>query len=258
MTTWDPQRYAQFWDQRRRPAVDLIARLAPARPPGSILDLGCGPGTVTTLLADRWPEAEITGVDSSPTMLADARALLPEVIWREGDLTTFVPDQSPDLLFTNAALHWAPDHETLIPRLFGLLAPGGSLAVQVPDKWDQPSHTLAFEIAAQDRWREALRDAIDPHPLLSPARYLDLLLPVAADVDLWTTTYHHVLEGPDPVVEWFLGSFLRAFLSRLDADDGADFVARYTEAMAEAYPPRADGRTVMPFPRLFLVARANP
>lgn len=258
MTTWDPQKYAGFWDQRRRPALDLIARLAPAAAPKRILDLGCGPGTVTTMLADRWPDAEIVGVDSSTEMLEEARTLLPDVAWVQGDLTTYAPDEAPDLLFTNAALHWVPDHETLIPRLFGLLAPGGTLAIQVPDKWDQLSHTIGFEIAAQDRWAEALAGAIDPHPLLSPARYLELLLPVAADVDLWTTTYHHVLEGPDPVVEWFLGSFLRAFLSRLDEADGQDFVAQYAEAMRTAYPARADGRTVMPFQRLFLIATANP
>ena len=256
MTTWDPQQYAQFWDQRRRPALDLIARLRLDPAPQRILDLGCGPGTVTTLLADRWPDAQIVGVDSSPTMLADARALLPDVTWVEGDLTTFEPDQAPDLLFTNAALHWVPDHEALIPRLMGLLAPGGTLAIQVPDKWDQPSHTIGFEIAAQERWRDRLAGAIDPNPLLDEDQYLDLLLPLAADVDLWTTTYHHVLEGPDPVVEWFLGSFLRAFLSRLPEAEAGEFVAQYADAMRWAYPARPDGRTVMPFQRLFLVARA--
>jgi trans-aconitate 2-methyltransferase len=190
-------------------------------------------------------------------MLADARALLPEVTWVEADVTTYQPDEAPDLLFTNALLHWVPDHETVVPRLFGLVAPGGTFAMQVPDKWDEPSHTIGFEIARQDRWREALDGALAEHPLLTEAQYLDLLLPVAADVDLWTTTYHHVLEGPDPVVEWFLGSFLRAFLSRLPDDEGAAFVQQYAEAMREAYPPRDDGRTVMPFPRLFLVARAR-
>jgi trans-aconitate 2-methyltransferase len=256
VTTWDPQQYAQFWDQRRRPALDLIARLRPDAPPRRILDLGCGPGTVTTLLADRWPAAEIVGVDASPVMLDDARALLPDVTWVEGDLATHEPDAAPDLVFTNAALHWVPDHRTLIPRLFGLLAPGGTLAIQVPDKWDAPSHTIGFEIAAQDRWRHALDGALDPHPLLAPTDYLDLLLPLAADVDLWSTTYHHVLEGPDPVVEWFLGSFLRAFLSRLPEAEGGEFVAEYAAAMREAYPARPDGRTVMPFPRLFIVATA--
>ena len=258
MTTWDPQQYAQFWDQRRRPALDLIARLRPDPAPRRILDLGCGPGTVTTLLADRWPDAEIVGVDSSTAMLADARGLLPDITWVEGDLTTYEPEHAPDLVFTNAALHWVPDHRTLIPRLFGLTAAGGTLAIQVPDKWDQPSHTIGFEIAAQERWRDRLAGALDPNPLLDEDEYLDLLLPVAADVDLWTTTYHHVLEGPDPVVEWFLGSFLRAFLSRLPEDEGGDFVAQYAEAMRIAYPMRDDGRTVMPFQRLFIVARANP
>jgi trans-aconitate 2-methyltransferase len=261
VTTWDPQKYAGFWDLRRRPALDLIARLPQEPAPRRILDLGCGPGTVTTLLADRWPDAEIVGVDSSTEMLADARALLPDVTWVEGDLTAYQPeagDVAPDLVFTNAALHWVPDHETLIPRLFGFVAPGGRLAIQVPDKWDQPSHTLGFEIADQPRWRDRLDGAIARNPLLDEDQYLDLLLPVAADVDLWTTTYHHVLDGPDPVVEWFLGSFLRAFLSRLDDAEGQDFVALYAAAMRAAYPARDDGRTVMPFQRLFIVARANP
>jgi trans-aconitate 2-methyltransferase len=257
VTTWDPQQYAQFWDQRRRPALDLIARLRPQPAPRRILDLGCGPGTVTTLLVDRWPDAEIVGVDSSPSMLADARALLPDVTWVEGDLTTYEPDDPPDLVFTNAALHWVPDHETLIPRLMDQVAPGGTLAIQVPDKWDQPSHTLAFELADQERWRDRLDGAIDRNPLLAEAQYLDLLLPRAADVDLWTTTYHHVLDGPDPVVEWFLGSFLRAFLSRLTEAEGREFVAQYAAAMREAYPARPDGRTVMPFQRLFIVATAK-
>ena len=257
MTVWDPQQYAQFWDQRRRPALDLIARLRPEPAPRRILDIGCGPGTVTTLLADRWPEAEIVGVDSSPEMLDDARALMPDVTWVQADITTYEPGAAPDLVFTNAVLHWVPDHETLVPRLFGLLAPGGTLAIQVPDKWDQPSHTLGFEIADQERWRDRLDGAIARNPLLDEDQYLDLLLPVAADVDLWTTTYHHVLEGPDPVVEWFLGSFLRAFLSRLDEAEGKDFVAQYAEAMRAAYPARDDGRTVMPFQRLFIVATAR-
>jgi trans-aconitate 2-methyltransferase len=256
VTTWDPGRYAQFWDQRRRPALDLIARLRPEAAPRRILDLGCGPGTVTTLLADRWPDAEIVGVDSSPAMLDDARDLLPEVTWVEGDLATYVPDEAPDLVFTNAALHWIPDHPTLLPHLFGLVAPGGTLAVQVPDEWAAPSHTAGFAIAAQDRWRDALEGAISEEPLLGPSEYLDLLLPLAADVDLWTTTYHHVLDGPDPVVEWFLGSFLRAFLSRLSEAEGGEFVQQYAEAMREAYPARPDGRTIMPFQRLFIVARA--
>jgi trans-aconitate 2-methyltransferase len=257
LTTWDPELYLRFWDQRRRPALDLIARLDPPEPPGLILDLGCGPGSITVLLAERWPEAEIIGVDSSPVMLADARRDHPGITWVDGDLTTYSPDRAPDLLFTNAALHWVSDHERLLPRLLGLVALGGTMAMQVPREWDSLSHTVAFEIANSDRWRDQLAGAMDDHPLLTPERYLELLLPLAAEVDLWTTTYHHVLDGPDPVVEWFKGSFLRAFVSRLNEADGATFVAEYAERMVEAYPPLEDGRTVMPFNRLFLIATAN-
>lgn len=258
MTVWDPGAYARFWAERRRPALDLLARLDHDPAPRRILDLGCGPGTITTRLADRWPAAEITGVDTSPEMLAEARALRPDLHWVEDDLATHVPAVAPDLLFTNAALHWVPDHEHLLPHLLGLVAPGGTLAWQVPDAWDDPSHTLAWELAAEEPWRHRLAPTIDPHPLLTPARYLDLLLPLAADVDLWTTTYHHVLDGDDPVVTWYLGSFLRAFISDLDPDEADAFVAEYARRVARAYPRRPDGRTVMPFRRVFGVVRAQP
>ncbi len=256
MTVWDPGAYARFWAERRRPVLDLLARLDLDPPPRRILDLGCGPGTVTTLLADRWPDAELTGVDASPEMLAEARALRPDLCWEEGDLATHLPAAAPDLVFSNAALHWVPDHEHLLPHLLGLVAPGGTLAWQVPDAWDEPSHTLAWELAAGATWRDRITPTIDPHPLLTPAHYLDLLLPLAAEVDLWTTTYHHVLDGDDPVVAWYLGSFLRAFVSGLEADEADAFVAEYTRRVARAYPRRPDGRTVMPFRRVFCVARA--
>lgn len=256
MTVWDPGAYARFWAERRRPAVDLLARLDLDPAPQHILDLGCGPGTITTLLAERWPGAEVTGVDSSPQMLAEARALLPSVTWVEGDLAGFEPAVAPDLVFTNAALHWVPDHEMLLPRLLGLVAPGGTLAWQVPDGWDDPSHTIAWALAAESPWADRITPTIDPHPLLTPAAYLDLLLPRAAEVDLWTTTYHHVLDGPDPVVAWYRGSFLRAFLSGLPDDEADAFVAEYARRVALAYPVRPDGRTVLPFRRVFAIARA--
>jgi trans-aconitate 2-methyltransferase len=165
---------------------------------------------------------------------------------------------APDLVFTNAALHWVPDHETLLPHLLGLVAPGGTLAWQVPDGWDDPSHTIAWELAAEAPWAGRLTPSVARHPLLTPAAYLDLLLPIAAEVDLWTTTYHHVLDGPDPVVAWYLGSFLRAFISGLPADEADAFVAEYARRVASAYPVRADGRTVLPFRRVFGIARAHP
>ena len=256
MTTWDPGQYLRFAEARLRPALDLLARIQTATPPGLVVDLGCGPGNLTARLAERWPEAEVIGVDSSPAMLDDARRDHPAITWVEADLGTYEPPRPADVVFTNAALHWLPDHERLLPTLLGRVAPGGVLAVQVPDEWDAPSHTEGFAIAASSRWRDRLTVDLPEQPLLTPETYLDVLLPVAEDVDCWTTTYHHVLAGPDPVVEWFKGSFLREFLSRLDEADGAAFVAEYAEAMRRAYPPRADGRTVLPFRRLFLVAHA--
>lgn len=257
MTTWDPGQYLQFEQARRRPALDLLARVPDDLDPDLVVDLGCGPGNLAADLARRWPRAEIVGVDSSPAMLERAREAHPDRRWVEADLAAYEPPEPAGLVFSNAALHWLPDHASLLPRLLGRVAPGGVLAVQVPDGWNDPSHTEGFALAASPRWRDRLGDVTLPeHPLLSPAEYLDVLLPLTAEVDCWTTTYLHVLEGPDPVVEWFTGSFLREFLSRLDPDEGAAFTADYTEAMRAAYPPRADGRTVLPFRRLFLVARA--
>jgi len=257
LTTWDPGQYLQFREARLRPALDLLARIQPSLPPRLVVDLGCGPGNLTARLAERWPEAEVIGVDSSPSMLAAAHRDHPAITWIEADLAHYEPPRPADVVFTNAALHWLPDHERLLPALLDRLAPGGTLAVQVPDEWDSPSHTAGFAIAASDRFRDRLAPDLAEHPLLSPAEYLEVLLPRAAEVDCWTTTYHHVLEGPDPVVEWFRGSFLREFLSRLDDADGAAFLAEYTAAMVTAYPPRTDGRTILPFRRLFLVARTH-
>jgi trans-aconitate 2-methyltransferase len=257
LTTWDPAQYLQFREARLRPALDLLTWIQPVDPPSLVVDLGCGPGDLTARLAERWPDAQVVGVDSSPSMLAEARRDHPEITWVEADLAAYAPPRRAEVVFTNAALHWLPDHERLLPALLDRATPGGVLAVQVPDDWDSPSHTAAFALAASARWRDRLDVDLPAHPLLTPEQYLDLLLPSAAEVDCWTTTYHHVLEGADPVVEWFKGSFLREFLSRLDGPSGQEFLADYTAAMRTAYPRRPDGRTVLAFRRLFLVARAR-
>jgi trans-aconitate 2-methyltransferase len=205
-------------------------------------------------LADRWPGAEVIGVDSSPTMLAEARRVHPELALVEGDAASWEPPRPVDVLFSNAVLHWVPDHAALCPRLLGHTAPGGLLAVQVPDMWDAPSHRHAFELARSPRWRNQVGDALDDHPLLTPEGYLDVLEPLAEEVEVWSSTTYLALEGDHPVVEWFKGSLLRAFLSRLDPADGDDFVAEYTKRVAADYPPRPDGRTILPFQRLFILA----
>ncbi len=256
MTTWDPAQYGRFEAPRLRPALDLIARLGEVvADPGLVVDLGCGQGHVTALLAVRWPEAEVIGVDTSPSMLADARRDHPGLTWVEGDAAAHQAPRPPDVCFSNAALHWLADHEALFPALLGRVAPGGVLAVQVPGMWEAPSHTTAFALAAEPRWADRLAGAHQPEPVLPPEQYLDVLEPVAAEVEVWTTTYHHVLTGEHAVVEWFKGSLLRAFVSRLEPDEADDFVATYTERVAPHYPRRPDGTTVLPFRRLFVLAR---
>lgn len=209
---------------------------------------------MTHLLARRWPEATVTGVDASPEMLEAARTTGAKIRWIEADLAGWTPDEPPDLLFSNAALHWLDDHPALFPRLLGLLEPGGVLAVQMPNNFAAPSHRAIAEIAADERWRERLSPLIREQPVASPAAYLEMLLPLTARVDVWETTYWHLLEGEDPVPAWTGGSVLRPFLAALDEDERRGFTAAYAARMRAAYPRRADGLTVFAFRRLFLVA----
>lgn len=209
---------------------------------------------MTRLLAERWPEATVKGVDASPEMLEAARATGAKIRWIEADLAGWTPDEPPDLLFSNAALHWLDDHPALFARLLGFLEPGGVLAVQMPNNFAAPSHRAIAEIAADERWRERLSPLIRKPPVASPERYLEMLLPLTARVDVWETTYWHLLEGEDPVPAWTGGSVLRPFLAALDEHDRRYFTAAYAARMRAAYPRRADGLTPFPFRRQFLVA----
>lgn len=254
MPTWNPAQYLQFNDYRLRPAMDLLARVALAAP-GVVYDLGCGPGNATRLLKQRWPAAKITGVDGSADMLAKARANDPVVTWQQADLNTWRPEQPADLLFSNATLHWLDDHERVFPKLMDALNSGGVLAVQMPDNFGAPTHTLISEVVHGGDWRDRLQPALRPHPVLAAAAYHDILLPHASDLDIWQAIYLHVLEGEDPVVEWTKGSVLRPVLDRLQGEEEtAAFLRAYRERIHQAYPRRADGKTLLPFRRLFIVA----
>ncbi len=256
MTGWDPAQYLKFEDQRMRPAIDLIGRIA-LDGPGDVVDLGCGAGNITRLLAQRFPERKILGVDSSPEMLAKARALLPEARFVEADVARFVPPAPPALIFSNAALHWLDDHAALFPALLGRLARGGVLAVQMPRNHGAPSHTAMVEASQTPRLRDKLAPLLRPSPVASPGVYYGLLAPHAAHVELWETEYLHVLEGESPVVEWTKGTALRPLLAALDAGERDELLEGYTRRIAAAYPPGPDGKTLFPFRRLFLVARAR-
>jgi trans-aconitate 2-methyltransferase len=249
MTTWDPEQYLRFGAERLRPALELLRRI-PLDEPRSIYDLGCGPGTVTKLLRDRWPRASVVGIDASESMLGRAAASYPDITWRRADLTDWRPDVPADLLYSNAALHWLDDHATLFPRLLRELAPGGVLAVQMPNNFDAPTHTAVAEALAGQGLLPR------PSPLLEPAAYYDLLAPRARSLDLWETRYYHVLEGEDPVVEWTRGTTLRPVLDELSGPEREAFLDDYRRRVRNAYPRREDGRTVLPFERLFVVAVA--
>ncbi|MEH3145050.1 MAG: trans-aconitate 2-methyltransferase [Methylobacterium frigidaeris] len=252
MADWDAAQYLKFADERTRPASDLLARV-PLPRAARVVDLGCGPGNSTALLRTRFPGAAVTGLDASPDMLAKARATLPEVTFVEADLAAWTPDEAPDLLFANAVLQWLPDHAALLPRLAGFLAPGGCLAVQMPDNLDEPSHRLMREVAAEGPWRDRLA-GVARGRLGSFADYDRWLTRAGCRVDLWRTTYVHPLPGHGAIVEWVRGTGLRPYLAPLDPAMRAGFRARYEAALSRAYPAQEDGRVLLPFPRLFLVA----
>ena len=251
---WDAELFSRFEAERVWPARDLIAKLTVA--PRLVYDLGCGPGASTLELVKRFPEAEIIGLDSSPRMLAAARRRLPQIVFEETDIACWVPERRPDLIFADSALQWVPRHEGLFPRLMDLLAPGGALAVQMPDNRQEPSHALMRLIAADGPWSDRLVPIAKTRAVIAThVDYYNWLRPVAETLDIWQTTYVHPLCGVDAVVDWFRGSALLPFLAPLSADERAAFLARYRDALAESYNVEPDGRVLFVYPRLFLLAK---
>lgn len=247
--SWDPQQYARYADERGRPFLDLLARVGAAAP-HTVVDLGCGSGELTALLARRWPGADVRGVDASPEMLGRAPAGVRVELGTAED----VDATGVDVLISNALLQWVPTHRALLPRWADQLAPGGWLAYQVPANFDAPSHRLMRELAASPVWRNRLGGVLrSAEPVAEPAEYLDLMAGRGLTVDAWQTTYLHVLAGPDPVLEWVRGTGLRPVLTALDDTAAAAFSAEYGALLRAAYPPGPHG-TVLAFRRTFVVA----
>lgn len=252
--SWSPEQYLAFEDERTRPVRDLL-HAVPTTKARTAVDLGCGPGNSTEVLAARFPAAAIIGVDSSADMIAAARKRLPRVRFELADIGAWSAPGPFDVILSNAVLHWVPDHDRLLPKLLGRLAPGGSLTVQMPDNLDQPAHRLMRAVAAEGPWAEKLAGiGAARAPLASPDWYYALLRPLCARVDVWRTTYHHPLAGAVAVVEWFKGSGLRPFLAALEPAEQAAYLDGYRAAVARAYPALPDGTVLLPFPRLFIVA----
>lgn len=259
-TNWDANLYLKFADARMRPALDLMGRLDPAnaaRPGHAIYDLGCGAGNISRILAERFPGAPVVGIDSSEQMLEKARSQTadPRVSFAKGDLAHFKPDAPPAILYSNAAYHWLPGHIDMFPELLKLLPPGGQLAIQIPRNHEAPSHALMHEAARSGPWAAKLKGIGGIAPVEEPSRYFDVLKPLSADLEVWETIYQQVLTGKDPVAQYTSSTGLRPFLEALAEPERTQFYEKYAELIAKAYPTRADGITLFPFRRLFIVAR---
>jgi len=251
---WSARQYLKFEDERTRPPRDLLAQV-PLQSARWVVDLGCGPGNSTELLIERYPAAEVVGLDSSPDMLRQARERLPHGVFMQADLKSWTPEKPADLLFANAVFQWVPDHNSVLPRLLRALPHGGVLAVQMPDNTDEPALALMREVGSRGPWAAKLAAANAARDdLPSVDAYYDLLRPLCVNIDIWHTVYNHVMAAPEAIVEWFKGSALRPFLSALDANLQAGYLAAYSAEIARAYPPRFDGRVLLRFPRLFIVA----
>ena len=251
---WSARQYLKFEDERTRPARELLAQipLAEAR---KVVDIGCGPGNSTELLVQRWPQAKVIGVDTSADMLRQARERLPDHTFIEANIAHWAAPADTELVFANAVFQWVPDHLKHLKRLVGALSPGGVLAVQMPDNLDEPSHILMREVAHLEPWRQTLAESARVRdPILTPGGYYDALGPLCTRLEIWHTIYNHVLDDVVAVVEWVKGTGLRPFLDPLEPPERKAFVAEYTARVAASYLPQKDGKVLLRFPRLFIVA----
>lgn len=254
MAVWSAGQYVKFEDERTRPARDLLDHV-PLADAARVVDIGCGPGNSTELLVERFPGAKVVGLDSSTEMLVAARKRLPKIDFVEADIAAWRPTEPVDLLYANAVFQWVPEHEAVLARLLEGVAPGGVLAVQMPDNLAEPTHLLMAEVAQSGPWVRAYEGHnVVRATLPAPTRYYDLLEPFASRIDIWHTIYNHPLTDAAAIVEWVKGTGLRPWLDLLSEAQQRDYLAEYTRRIALAYPPLRDGKVLLRFPRLFIVA----
>lgn len=253
MNNWNAKHYAQFLNERTRPASDLLARIA-HRQARFITDLGCGPANSTELLYKNWSDAHIIGVDSSPDMIKTAQAKLPQVQFIQADFHQWQADTPQEVIFANASLQWSPNQGELLVKLVANLADGGVLAVQMPDNLGEPSHRLIRDVAERPNWRAKLSEVARRPVMLGVDDYYGILTQAGCSVDIWRTTYYHVLPSVASIAQWFGSTAMRPYLTVLDDDQQQAFIDEYVQALSQAYPVQADGCILLALPRLFVVA----
>src|ERR1700692_3075090 len=254
MADWNAEQYLKFEDERTRPSRDLLAQI-PIAAARKVVDIGCGPGNSTELLVKRWPQAAVIGIDTSADMLRQARERLARQTFIEANIAHWGPPAGTDVLFANAIFQWVPGHLKQLQRLLGALAPGGVLAVQMPDNLDEPVHVLMREVALLGPWREMLAETARMRDALpKPGVYYDALRPLCARLEIWHTIYNHVLDDAAAIVEWVKGTGLRPVGDPLEPPERKQYLAEYTARIAASYLPQADGKVLLRFPRLFIVA----
>lgn len=253
---WSAAQYLKFEKQRTRPSRDLLAQV-PLRNPRHVLDIGCGPGNSTQVLVDTFPQAKVEGMDSSPDMLAKARKTLPDVSFYQADLVKFEPGATVDLIFSNAVFQWirSEDRIAVIRKLIEALPPGGVFAMQAPNNRDEPSHAAMRAVAEDGPWADMFRQ-LRPglEAFQAPQQLYDALIPLCSEINIWQTAYEHPLDGHEGIIEWVKGTGLRPFLDPLDPENRESFLAKYLERLKEHYPLCSDGKVLLRFPRLFIVA----
>jgi trans-aconitate 2-methyltransferase len=257
MGDWNPDLYMRFGDERTRPARDLAVRIS-ADKPARVIDIGCGPGNSTAVLAERWPEAEVTGIDSSASMIEQAKRDHPETGFLLADAAAWESGPEYDVVFSNAALQWVPDHETLLPKLFRAVKHGGTLAVQVPANSESPLQLIVSGLAAEEKWKRQFQRPVDG-PLYFPASYYyRLLAPLAAKLEIWYTEYIHAMENRSALLSWYKSTGMRPVLEALPDDNAREtFQAQVLKRLGTAYPLEPDGKVLFPFRRLFFTAVAR-